>query len=73
MKRKSPAVGEHVGPASNLFALEIPLIVENLLVARAWLFSEQVLLVSPRRCAPLTPFCKMFLLVAAALLAKIWH
>lgn len=73
MKRKSLAVGEHVGPVSNLFALEIPLLMENLLVARAWLWSEQVLLVSPRHCAALTPFCKMFLLVAAALLAKTWY
>lgn len=72
MKRKlSPSVGEHLGPVSNLFALEIPLLVENLLMASAWLGSEQIFLVSPWHCTALTPFCKMFLLVATVLLAKI--
>lgn len=57
MKRKClPAVGEHVGPVSNFLALEIPLLMENLLVARAWLWSEQVLLVFLWHCAALTPF-----------------
>lgn len=62
-------MGEHVGPVSNLAALGIALLVENLSVDRAWLWSEQVLLVSPWHCA--APLCKMFLLVVAALLAKI--
>lgn len=70
-KEMIAAVGEYVDPVSSLFALEIPLLMENLLVARAWLWSEQVFVISARHCGALTPFCKMFLLMLAALFAKI--
>lgn len=61
-------MGEHVGSVSSSFALEIPLLMEDLVMARAWLWSE---LVSPWHCTALTPFCKIFLLMVAALFAKI--